>query len=1086
MTKTKSTTTSSARRPPRADAPRGVLSGIVAWSVRFRLLVLGMAAALLLIGFTQLRSARVDILPEFAPPYVEVQTEALGLSAEEVEELVTVPLEADLLNGVAFLEEIRSESIPGLSSIVLTFEPGTDIFKARQVVAERLTQAHALPNVSKPPAMLQPLSAENRVMMVSLRGGDLSLIDMSVLARWTIRPRLMGVPGVANVAIWGERNRQLQVLVDPIELQQRGVSLGDVITTTGNALWVSPLTFLEASTPGTGGFIDTPNQRLGIQHVLPIRSADDLARVVVQSASDDLPLRLGDVATVVEGHQPLIGDSVVGDSGGLLLVIEKFPDVNTLEVTRGVDEALGAMLPGLSGIEVDTTVFRPATFIEASIANVALALLIGFLMIMLVLGAILFDWRAALVSLVTIPLSLAIGVIVLHFAGASLNVAVLAGLLVGTAVVVDDAVTGAASVLDRLRRPRGGDQRRGRAAVVADAIVEGRRTVLYATVIILLTVTPLFFIGGPISAFLPPLAIAYGVAVVASMVVALTVAPALAVLVFRNGSGPRRESPFVKRLRGRYGAALSTMLRRRRPSFLTASVAIIGIAVIVGLIAVPQANGSASALPSFKARELLIQWDGPAGTSRLEMARIAGRAAQELRAIPGVRNVDGHVGRAILSDAVSNVNSGEIWVTIDADADYDGTTAAIANVADGYPGLAKSVVTYPAQRIGEILAGSDHDAGIRVYGHELSVLRDRADAVREAISGIPGVGDAAVLAPIEEPTLEVVVDLDAAAVFGVKAGDVRRAATTLLSGIEVGMLFEQQKVFDVVVWGKPELRTSISSVENLLIETPGGGLVRLEEVADVHIAPTPSVITREGVRRTMEVGVNVSGRDLGAVLRDIDAAIGSIAFPLEYHAEVFSQAADRDAERTTLLAVLAAVAIMSLLLIQSAAGSWRLAALAVVTLPSAVVGGVLTGLAGGDLFSIGTLAGLLAVLAISLRTSLSLIHHLQRLEGRAGKGLSAQRIVQGAQERMGPILLTVMATAVGALPFVMLGEVAGLEIARPFAIFLLGGLVTTTLVTLFAIPAIYLRSGPSPETDVETLTSEQPALEPSLVWERSR
>ena len=294
-----------------------MLRAIVGTSVRFRMLIIGIAGALLLIGATQVQSTRVDVLPEFTPPYVEVQTEALGLSAEEVEELVTVPLEADLLHGVAFLDEIRSESIPGLSSIVLIFEPGTDIFKARQVVAERLTQAHALPNVARAPVMLQPLSSLSRFMVIGMSSQEKSLIDMSVLARWTVRPRLMGVPGVANVSIFGQRERQLQVLVDPAKLDSNNVSLEHVVETAGNALWFSPLTFLEASTPGTGGFIDTPQQRLGIQHILPIQNAEDLAQVAIETEDGATPLKLGDVATVVEDHQQLIGDGLVNDGSGL-------------------------------------------------------------------------------------------------------------------------------------------------------------------------------------------------------------------------------------------------------------------------------------------------------------------------------------------------------------------------------------------------------------------------------------------------------------------------------------------------------------------------------------------------------------------------------------------------------------------------------------------------------------------------------------------------------------------------------------------------------------------------------------------------
>ena len=367
-----------------------MIGWIVGSSLRFRGLVVALAAGLLAYGVVQLRDAPVDVLPEFTPPTVEIQTEALGLSANEVEQLITVPIEQDLLAGVAFVDEIRSQSVPGLSSIVAIFEPGTDLLAARQVISERMTQAHALPHVSRAPEMLQPLSSTSRVMMVGLSSEALSAIELSVLARWTIKPRLTGVPGVANVAVFGMRDRQLQVQVDPAQLRAQNVSLVQLLETTGNALWVSPLTFVEASTPGTGGFIDTNNQRLGIQHISPIKSADDLAQVSVEGTD----LTLGEVATVVEDHQPLIGDANAGS--GLVLVVEKFPEANTLEVTQGVEDALAEMQPGLAGVTFDTTIYRPATYIEESIDNITLALIIGGVLLAVGIGLLLFEWRAAL------------------------------------------------------------------------------------------------------------------------------------------------------------------------------------------------------------------------------------------------------------------------------------------------------------------------------------------------------------------------------------------------------------------------------------------------------------------------------------------------------------------------------------------------------------------------------------------------------------------------------------------------------------------------------------------------------------------
>jgi Cu/Ag efflux pump CusA len=401
-----------------------MMRALIDSSIKFRLLVVALAAGAIAVGLTQLPKTSVEVLPDFTPTTVEVQTEALGLSAEEVEELITVPLEQDLLNGVAFLDDIRSESVPGLSRILMIFEEGTELYTARQVVAERLTQAHALPNVSKPPQMLQPLSSTNRAMMVSVSSQRLTPLELGVLARWTIGPRLVGVPGVANVAIWGQQDRQLQIQVKPENLRSNDVTLLQVVETAGNALWVSPLTFIEASTPGTGGFIDTPNQRLGVMHRSPVTSATDLAKVRLEDVGNR-GLRLGDVSTVVEDHQPLIGDAVVKDGRGLMLVVEKFPDANTLEVTRGVEAAIAAMQPGMSGVAFGSDVYRPASYIESAIDNVGIAVIAAFLLIALVLG-VLYRWRTALVALIVIPLSLLVGALAIFAFGATMNAIVLA------------------------------------------------------------------------------------------------------------------------------------------------------------------------------------------------------------------------------------------------------------------------------------------------------------------------------------------------------------------------------------------------------------------------------------------------------------------------------------------------------------------------------------------------------------------------------------------------------------------------------------------------------------------------------------
>lgn len=1050
-----------------------MMRAIVGWSLRFRLLVLGAAAAMMLLGFTQLPRVPVDALPEFTPPYVEVQTEALGLSAEEVEQLITVPLEADLLHGVAWLDEIRSQSVPGLSSIVLLFEPGTDVIRARQMVAERLTQAHALPNVSKPPVMLQPLSSTSRVMMVGLSSQDVSLIDMSVLARWTIRPRLLGVPGVANVSIWGQRDRQLQVLVDPQRLRQKRVPLQLVIETVGNSLWASPLTFIEAATPGTGGFIDTPNQRLGIQHRLPIRTPEDMARIPIEEKPG---LVLGDVARIVEDHQPLIGDAVVNDGPGLFLVIEKFPDANTLEVTRGIEDALAALGPGLAGITVDSTVFRPADFIESATSNLLLALVIGLLLVAVVLGLLL-DWRAAVLSVVSIPLSLAAAGLVLYLLGATVNAMTVAGLVLGIGIVVDDVVIGTESVIRRFRERRDEDADRSTAEILVEAITGDRSAIVYATLIIALVTLPVAFVAGAAGAFLPEIALAYVLAMIAAFVVALTVAPALTWLLVARRPTERHPSRLGARLTAGYEAALSRIVHRAQVVVAAAAVITVG-AVLVAATALPQVGEAL--LPQFQERDLLIRWDGSPATSRTEMNRILARAGAELRAIPGIRNVGGHVGRAITSDRVVNTNAAEIWISIDPAAEYRSTVAAVEEVVAGYPGLARTVTTYSAKRIGDVLADTDQDVVVRLYGQNQAVLRAKAEEIRRALAEIDGVVDPAVEGVADEPTLEVQVGIAAAVSHGLKPGDIRRAVTSLLSGIEVGFLFEDQRVFEVVVWGEPELRHSLTSVGDLLIDTPSGVPVRLAEVADVRIAPMPTVIRREGVMRILDVGADVEGRDFGAVMADVDSRLAAIEFPLEYHAEVRGVSAERQADQLRLLAAAAAAAIGIFLLLQALFASWRLAAMSFATLPAALAGGVLAGYAGGSgSLSLGALVGLAVVLAIAARNGIVLIVHYQQLERTESATDRVALVLRGARDRLVPIVLTATATAVAVAPFVLLGDLAGFEIVRPMAAVILGGLVTSTLLTLFVIPAVYLQSGLSPEPAPSVQPVEQPALSPA-------
>jgi CzcA family heavy metal efflux pump len=1039
---------------------------IIGSSLKARGFMLLLAAVLIVLGIGRLRNMPKDVLPEFRPPTVEVQTEALGLSALEVEELITVPLEQDLLNGVAFLHTIRSASLPGLSSIEMVFEPGTDILDARQVVEERLTQAHALPQVSKPPQMLQPVSSTSRVMMVGLSSDEHSLIEMSLLARWNVRPRLMGVPGVANVSVWGQRERQLQVLVDPERLRAHGVSLQQIIETTANAQFVSNLSFVEASTPGTGGIIETPTQRLGIQHAVPFASPADLAQVIVQDTGGS-PLRLGQVTDVVEDHQPLIGDAVLSEGPGLLLVIEKLPDANSLDVTRGVEAALDDLRPGLSGITIDTSLFRPDTYIETSSNNLVTSLAIGTLLLLLALGTFLFAWRTALIALSAMASSLLVAILVLSWSHATFNSMIVAGLVLALVVVIDEAVADTEHIARRLRERRpDGDGGPGLGAlVVRDAVIEMRGAGLGVLLISLVVFVPVFFTRGAFGAFFPSIAVSYSEALVASMLVALLVTPALGLTLLAKAPLEPRESPVVRWLRSRYERGVSRVVRSAPTAFvLVASILVIGLATIPFL--------GRSFTPDFKDTDLLVRLSGTPGTSLTEMGRITALISREIRDIPGVLNVGGHEGRALLSDQVVGTEGSELWITVDPDADYDATRASIEEVVHGYPGLARDVVTYPSARIEEVLSGSDDPIAVRVFGQDLTILRSKAEEVKQVLSGIDGIQDPHVAAQSEEPTLEIEVDLDSAERYEIVPGDVRRAAATLLSGIQVGSLFDEQKVFDVVVWGTPEVRHDLSSVEDLSIDLPEGGQVRLGDVATVRIGSSPTVIRHVDVSRSIDVTAGVSGRDLSAVVDDVQRGLREVQFPMEYHATLVGdfaagQAADREA-----LGFAIGAAIALLLLVQAAIGNWRLAALVFLMLPLSLAGGAVGPLLDGRVISIGSIGGFLAVLGLAARQAVIQIRHAQHLERYEGQSFGDAVVLRGAGERFGPILTSFFTTALVFAPLALAGRIAGLEIVQPMAVVILGGLVSTTLLTLFIVPVLYRRFGTHSEPDLSVVFDE--------------
>lgn len=1013
---------------------------LVETSLRLRFAVVAAAVLLILGGSRLVPKMPLDVFPEFAPPYVEIQTEAPGLSAEEVENLITFPLENALI-GTPGLETLRSKSVLGLSSIRMLLHENADRDRTRQLVQERLAvETPRLPTVARPPVILQPLSSLSRMMKIGIWSDKLSQQELSELAVWTIRPRLMAIPGIANVAIWGQRDKQYQVLVDMDRLRAHQVTLDAVLRSASDAV------VLDA-----GGFVDTPNQRMAVRQLSSVKSPEDLANTVV-AFTGDAPLQLKDVAEVKIGSPPPIGDAIINDQLGLLLIVEKQPAANMLAVSHQVEEALELLKPGLTDVEIDSTIFRPATFIERSIENLTHALWLGCVLVVIVLVAFLFDWRTAVISLTAIPLSLMTAVLLIYWWGMTINTMIIAGLVIALGEVVDDAVIDVENIVRRLRLNRVAEHPRSAFRVVLEASLEIRSAVVYATAIIVLVFLPVFFLEGLPGAFFRPLAISYVLAILASLLVAMTVAPAMSLLILSRSRRSEREPPLTRWLKTPYHVVLPWFAKRPKSaiSFLTIS--------FVATFLLLQTLGQ-EFLPNFQETDFLMHFVEKPGTSIEAMDRITVQASRELRSIPGVRNFGSHIGRAEVADEVVGPNFTELWISIDESVDYESTLAEIQATVDGYPGLYRDVLTYLRERVKEVLTGASSSIVVRIYGPELQALREKAREVAAVMENVEGVNNLKVEPQVLVPQVDIRLRPHAAERFGLTPGQVRRAVTTLLRGTKVGEVYENQMKVDVMVWGNPGCRTDLTALHELRIDTAGGGQIPLKDVAEIGIVPAPNEVKREGGSRRIDVTCDARGRDLGSVAQDIESAVSALPFERGYHPEFLGEYTALQASQKRLL-VLGAISLIGILLILFIDfQSLRLTLMVCLTIPFALIGGVVAVWFAGGVLSLGSLVGFVTVLGIAARNGIMLVSHYRHLQVAEGMSFGLDLVVRGAEERLAPILMTVLTTSLALLPLVISGNKPGHEIEYPLAVVIIGGLVTSTILNLFLLPPLYLLWG---------------------------
>lgn len=1020
----------------------GLLAGIVRFSLRFRGVVMALAGLLALYGVLTLSHSQYDVFPEFAPPQVAIQTEAPGLAPEQVEVLVTQPIE-NAINGLPGLDALRSQSIQGLSVITATFAPHSDIYRDRQNLAERLgALAAQLPQGVQVPVLSPLTSSTSIVLAIGLTSDQRSLMELRTLADWTLKPALLAVPGVAKVAVFGGDVRSFQVQVRPEQLIRYDLGISDVLSAARNATGVRG-----------AGFIDGPNQRIVLHSEGQALTAEQIAGTVLRHQAGG-NVTLGDVARVIEApEQPIGAASIMGKLGVQLLISEQY-GANTLKVTQRVEEALAKLRPALTTqkITLHDDLFRPANFILTATANVKSSLMIGAILVVIVLALFLFNLRTAAISLVAIPLSLLAALTVMDYVGLSLNTMTLGGLAIAVGLLVDDAVIVVENVYRRLRENRGQTPPQRSFKVVLDAVLEVRSAVVYATLAIALVFVPVLSISGVSGRLFAPLGVAYILATLASLVVALTVTPALCILLLSGRALPEQEPPLVRWSKVKYRDWLMRVENHHR--------AVIGAVValsLAALAALPFVGGGF--LPELREGHFIVHMSAVPGTSLDESMRLGLKVSAALLKLPFVRSVAQRAGRAETADDTWGTHYSEFELDLKPLTGNAAEFAAadIRKVLAQFPGVSASVKTFLTERVEETLSGFTAAVAVNIYGDDLDTLDRTAGEVAAILARVPNATDVQLQSPPGAPQLVIRLRPAALSRWGLDAVSVLDTIRTAYQGDQVGQIFEGNRIFNVTVILDPKLRSNIAEVGALPVRSASGTSVPLKELSDIYEDAGRYVVLHNGARRVQTVTCNVANGNVSIFVADAKRQIAQISLPAGSYVE-FGGAAQAQAQSTRdllLNSLFAAVAIV--LLLSMVLPDTRSLLLILANLPFALVGGVLAVFATGGGLSIGSLVGFVALFGISLRNSIMMLSHYDTLVNVEGMTWGPDAALRGAQERLAPILMTALVTALGLLPLAIGSGAPGREIEGPMALVILGGLLTSTALNLLVLPTLALR-----------------------------
>ncbi|MDR3098828.1 MAG: efflux RND transporter permease subunit, partial [Paraburkholderia sp.] len=1022
-----------------------MLDAIIRFSLRFRGVVFALALMTAGYGLFSLTRAKLDVFPEFAPPMSIVQAQAPGMTSEQVETLVTQPLE-NALGGMTGLQSMRSRSLQGLASVTLVFDDHANVMQVRQLVTERIgARAATLPAGVEPPRLLPLTTTTSVVRTIGLTSKTRSLAQLHDIAQWVVKPQLLSARGVADVIVFGGETRQMQIQVDPAKLTRDGLSIQDVIAAARQSTGVRG-----------AGFIENANQRIAIDADARITTPRKLAGVVLR-VSNGTALRLGDVANVTWGDAPAAGAASIMGQPGVMVVMESQYGTNTMAVTREIEKTLAGLEPALArqGVEVNPNVFRPANFIEVAVEHLRTALTVGAVLVVAVLFLFLLNVRTAVISAVAIPLSLLVAIIVLTASGVSLNTMTLGGLAIALGEVVDDAIIDVENIYRRLRENRLLSPPLPAFRVVLRASLEVRSAVVFATFIVMLIFLPVLTLSGIGGRLFAPLGIAYILAVLASLGVALTLTPAMALALLAKGALPEREPRLIARLKTRYVGLLTNVERH-----VKAVVAAVALLCAAALAALPFMSGSF--IPQLREGHYTVHMGLAPGTSLAESMRIGAQVSQALMQVPGVRLVAQRAGRAngVVDPTGVQLSEFEVDLKPMGATDQNWALYRIRQALARFPGLSTSVNTFLEERIDETISGTTAPVVVNVFGNNLDVIDRTAQQIAQLIGTIHGVASVRVDSPPGIPELDVRLDPDAVSRSGLRPVEVLDAIQAAYAGVSVAQIHEGSRSWDVTVVLDPAQRRTVGSVARLMVRNAEGYAVPLGSLATIRQVAGRYQITHDGGQRVQSVAVNLGNRPVSDFVKEARSRVNrEIAMPPGTYA-VFSGESEARAQSQRDLLAYGGIALVGIaLLLFLAMKNRRAVVMVLVNLPFALVGGVLSVVLSGANLSLGSMVGFVTLFGISLRNSIMLISHYEHLVHVDQQPWNMATAVRGAGERLVPILMTALVTALALLPLAVTSGAPGNEIEGPMAIVILGGLITSTVLNLIVLPTLALRYG---------------------------